>query len=561
MIKKINVFFIYMIILMTTFANANSFNIDNLSKMLFKGTEKGIYSDFTYYTLSKQNNVASQNYISSIHNATDINQKYQIRLSDFHYTVIRTSDNFIIDGNGDNGTIAQKSGTSICELLATDNSLYLNNFDSLYYSSFSKRLQTMKYNSDLVLFYTTVETYARKTSFFKANNFTVNHINDDFDEIFKNLLIEGNIAVDKVDVLTQEFSNMINYYAKINFGNDKNINNITTEEFKQIMFKIFTQIKQRMNLDGEFNPFIDTPHLLRVFDYSDEEIAENNKIIEEKYSRYIKEYLLKKTVNDVYLSFNKNIYDFHNFIHNSNNGFNYGISYNIEHNTNNANNKVFNIINIYEKELNKNLSTGIGLNFAKYNFNDSSIHFNNMLYFKIKNNILSSDIGLHYGKLLNSGSNKNSLVNFKFNNHIYGYFIRLYKYLNINTRIVKDIELSSSYFNSIYKISDINSKNSVSNKMNKFKSINFSDNYVYTIIGLDLSEFSIKNKLINYSFGIKNIVNLNNNYINKNNKYINHMFIKNNINIKNNNNLSISVDANTKNIKDFNCNILFTSNI
>ena len=62
MFKKIIVLFVY-ILTFLNFSKANSFNIDNLSTVLFQNTAQGINNDFTYYTLSKQNNRASPTYI------------------------------------------------------------------------------------------------------------------------------------------------------------------------------------------------------------------------------------------------------------------------------------------------------------------------------------------------------------------------------------------------------------------------------------------------------------------------------------------------------------------
>lgn len=212
-----------------------------------------------------------------------------------------------------NGAASQALNT--CLLNATDNYFYLNTIgpDSsgrIHYSEFSRRLHGNKY---IRLFYITLEMYEIGKYDFNDGlyifdnggslDWRLNLFLDDINKARNNDLIDNQVE------FKQAFKDLFRSYGLDNTSRD-----LLREEFEEYMYRLFTDIKHELGLEGNFNPDIDTPHLVQVFDDAimeyeqyhcfeedDQEFADDDNFdIGFEYTEYVKHVynLTKKIPND-----------------------------------------------------------------------------------------------------------------------------------------------------------------------------------------------------------------------------------------------------------------------
>lgn len=355
-----------------------------------------------------------------------------------------------------NGAASQALNT--CLLNATDNYFYLNtigpdNRGRIHYSEFSRRLHGNKY---IRLFYITLEMYEIGKYDFNDGSY----IFDNGGSLDRRLnLFLNNINNARSNDLIRNRAKFKQAFKDLfrSYGLDNTNRDLPREEFEEYMYRLFTDIKHELGLDGNFNPDIDTPHLVQVFDDAimeyeqyrqfeedDQEFADDNNFdinfdyINLEYVKHIYG-LTKKIPNDFYYinSIEKN-----------------GPYVMLNYDSGSKNNKYnINFATGYEDGddiLYYGTNLNIGNTFIEhYNIDSDNMNYLSLVgYLKFKLNILNISSGF---LVRNIFGNDNLKYDFKTKtgNYSFGYFLGLYKEIKL---------FDESYIRLYSTLFDVNTK-------------------------------------------------------------------------------------------------------
>lgn len=418
-----------------------------------------------------------------------VNSTFEITYVPGHFIVKNKSTGQIYDsGDGRGGVIRQHFAD--CLLHSTDNLFYLESFNGqLPYSGFSAK---MRESLDMTIFYSFIKLYIylKGSVFRNFNMISLDSTVSVGQEFF--YLKDNSIAATTIPAILRE--------AGITSAHTEN-------DFIQMLYYIFTDMKNKMGLPGAFSFEEDIPHLLWVFgDALGYKSLDVERLLNGYFDKYEK--MLIESNNNLINKYNIIGYNSSMFV-----GFipfspdrikdleaisnlyvlqEKIIQKNLSQFSRNENNSNFNLDYGNSKLSNKN---GLGYNSLSFSYIGEYEFFENIkfgLLFDYEQSTTSSNgydmalknviVGGTFKKLYKydrkSNFNTGILVNFKinnkgniskkdyeinFNNENITLFLQDYRNLNINTPIISTINISSTFNYTNYNIRNVNISNGLDN--------------------------------------------------------------------------------------------------
>lgn len=393
-----------------------------------------------------------------------------------------------------------------CLFHATDNFFWLETFNGkLPYSPFSKK---MRYDLNMYLFYFFAVSYSRLASGKVIAGFTDYYIDNSIIlnySGFSNFFDKNSVPNNVISIIADE--------ANLTAA-ERN----TKEGFIKMLRYIYTDMKHKMGLSGDFSFEKDTPHLLWIFKdglgYTDKEVED---ILEQYLNNFIKNHL-KNCFR--FLLYNndinqKNTIENIIILNRTTNGFNFYLDYNNDmsfHKKYNYNKVIDNISfsAIYEHKIYRNFRFDI-----LFDYNRDENLYNDI---NVKINTITTGFGLK--KLYNydkkSNFNLGVLINFKinsgdkileneqefdFSNNNIIVFFQDYRNIKINTFLLTSIDFSSTFNYTNYSYYNLKSDYFYINNINyNIFSLNFDLNFIKSFQPIEniTSDIIFNFKLFNY---------------------------------------------------------------
>ncbi len=569
-IKLLKFLFVTVIVMLLILKRSLASNIDAVHNINSKLSDEQLYEGTLYHLdMKEMADLSEKNRSLGLKNYKRVNVGG-------HFVTKSTDDKSVFDSvTRSNGASAQYINT--CLLNSTDNFFYLNTIgtdsnDNIVYSDFSKKLHSSK---DIRLFYYTLELY--EIGKYNKVTYEYNNNEESLDDRL-NDFINNVIMTNDSDIILKNGVSANDYIKSfeqlfISYGLDDPNRPITQDEFKVYMYKLFTDIKNDLGLAGEFDPSVDTPHLVDVLGSNSSDEIELTDVKEKL-----------PEIEDNFEDINDNSEDDVN--DNSEDNSRDNIDDNIDENSENDTEKNKDIVkvieigaiksiyeitrktpnsfyyldNIKQKGLYATLDYANGKNYInnvnlsvgyEYSMNDSNIFFygtnfgaesaelkygdriktvyslSTIDYVKLDTNVLSMDSGI----FIEDFFDKNVMDSFKKykNNYKIGYFIGLNKKMGSDKNFLK---ISSRLFDTRVKVGEMRSF--INGEFDN--SLLYRNLYVENVVELNIKY--LDNRDFNFIPSIKYIVNANNK---KKTTYITLNNDKNNIEIKNKDEFYISL--------------------
>lgn len=423
---------------------------DNINS---EGLTPSLFGNIFAPYINQTKKYQAQDNIISFNNTKYKTMSKAVILENGHYFV-KYNNKFYDSITGINGASLQ--GCNNCLFNSTDNFYYLEKFDKLKYSKFSKKLQLT--DKEIRLFYLFFSVFTQKNNS-KITTTKDNIINSIYNDGLMNVInSNSNFDANKFEAITKPLMrNLINDLEQQNIINLNETENI-------LYFKLFLYvaniIKAELGFEDIFNYETDIPHLVdfiqapeiqailaQQLQYELQQLFEKNKYFNELDNYFdlvksIHQNNIDLFVNYINFNYDKNTIKTISFKLNN--------DYNYEFNKNHIQKNIFNPFANLEFNFKKLHSIIFSAGAFINNFKNTSdlkslncTNFNNIfysLYYKNYNDLLPFSFGIIHNMQFNNSKDTTNSKDI-FSNKTLAYFIQTKKVFNIDLKIVNNIIL------------------------------------------------------------------------------------------------------------------------